>query len=83
MLFSCEDWVGGSGGCIFEQGVSALATEEIRGLVGYLVSSLWYNQGALKLHILISKSWHDKLTSVHLDFFFSFSNFLNSFTSFT
>lgn len=26
MLFSCEDWVGGSGGCIFEQGVGVLAT---------------------------------------------------------
>lgn len=48
MLFSCEDWVGGSGGCSFEQGVRALATEEIRGLVGYLGSSLWYNQGGIK-----------------------------------
>lgn len=40
MLFSCEYWVGGSGGCIFEQWVGTLATEEIRGLVGSLVSSL-------------------------------------------
>lgn len=33
MLFSGEGWVGDGGGCISEQRVVGLATEEIRGLV--------------------------------------------------
>lgn len=36
MLFSCEHWVAGCGGCIFEEGVRALATEETE--EGYLVT---------------------------------------------
>lgn len=55
MLFSSEGWVGDGGGCILEQGVVGLATEEIRGLVVASPQAFGVIEDPLKLHIFILK----------------------------